>query len=132
MNITICIKEKKLQKSIQDAMKEYIKRLGPYCKICIEFFSSEKELLKIISGKHVICIDDSKVTISSEELADKFNNYSLRGSSSLAYIINHACSSSNEHLSLASISLSSDMKALLLSEQIYRAFRINNNQPYHK
>ena len=132
MNISICIKEKKLQKNIQDAVNEYIKRLCPYCKICIVFFSSEKELLKIVSGKYVICIDDNTDMISSEELADKLNNYSLTGSSSLAYIINYEYSSSNEHLSLASISLSSDMKALLLSEQIYRAYRINNNQPYHK
>lgn len=142
-----------------DACREYEKRLSAYCKLSVTEIAecrlsdnaSEKEVLRAldIEGKRILekagksskiiamCIEGKK--LSSVKFADMINCYAINGSSSLVFVVGSSCGLSDTIKEAADIKLSlSDMTfphqlfKVILLEQLYRGFQINNKGKYHK
>ncbi|MCI8336258.1 MAG: 23S rRNA (pseudouridine(1915)-N(3))-methyltransferase RlmH [Peptococcaceae bacterium] len=149
------IKEKYLQQGID----EYVKRLGPYTKLQIlevpdepvgENLSAasleiaknkegEKILSKIPPDSFVIVLDSRGKNLSSTELSEKLDNLAVGGQSRIVWVIGGSCGCSQAILDRADYLLSfgrqtfpHQLMRMILLEQIYRAFRISRNEPYHK
>ena len=149
------IKEKYLKLGIE----EFSKRLSKYCKLDIievndekapeNLSSKEMNIVKDKEGKSILskikqtqyvvalAIDGDK--LSSEKFAKKLDKLSLECNSHICFVIGGSLGLSDEVLSRADMKMSfSDMTfphqmmRLILLEQIYRCFRINNHEPYHK
>ncbi len=134
MKISIVQSEKKILPFYQKAAMEYDKRLSRYCKMDTPSSISKKQQEKQdCLPIHVIC---NSPTISSEEFAIHLSDYTIQGYSHLIFLLDKSMScqipSSCETFSLCEGSLSYDLACVLLREQIYRCFRILNNEPYHK
>lgn len=159
MNITVISVGKLKEKYLKLGIDEFTKRLSKYSKLelielddekCPENLSEkdmlivkEKEGKKILSkiknNSYVItlCIDGKN--LSSEELADKISKTAVSGKSHITFIIGGSLGLCDEvikradyKLSFSKMTFPHQMMKLILLEQIYRAFRINNNEPYHK
>ena len=152
MNITvICVGGIK-EKFFKDACAEYIKRLSRFGKISIlevdECHTSgnqdkEKEGVLILkrmnssSLKVAVCVEGKKV--SSEGLADMVKDAGVGGKSEITFIIGGSEGLSDEVKKAADLKISfSDMTfphqlmRVILLEQVYRAFKINAGEKYHK
>ena len=159
MRITIICVGKVKEKFYVEAIKEYSKRLGRYCKLDIIEVADEKtpaaasdneiNLVKDKEGERMkryisedayviaLAIDGTKLT--SEKYAEYISNLGIRGVSHIQFIIGGSLGISNDILKKADMKLSfSDMTfphqlmRVILLEQIYRGYRIINNEPYHK
>jgi 23S rRNA (pseudouridine1915-N3)-methyltransferase len=127
----VFIPKKTLKGFFLEAIKEYEKRLMPYCSSSVIYFSTKDDLLKKLPDAYQINIETGSDTIDSLCFAGKISDFGNRGISDIIYIINSPIKT-NETLNLSSLDLSEGMLATLLYEQIYRAYRILNNKPYHK
>lgn len=159
MQIKIIAVGKLKERYLKDAADEYLKRLSAYCKIEIAEVSEEKisdnpskseedmvrqkegqRIVKAIAERdYVIALDISGKQLSSEELAEKIQDLALYGNSSIALIIGGSIGLSQEvlkrsdfHLSFSKMTFPHQLMRIILLEQIYRAFKINAGQPYHK
>lgn len=159
MKITILSVGKIKEKFFIDAVNEYKKRLSKFCTIIEEvvqderadegFSDKEIEQVKIIEGQKilkkikdnsyaiVLCIEGNQ--LSSTELADKIRNLAINGSSDICFVIGGSNGLSDDVLKRADMKLSFSKMTfpyqlfkVLLLEQIYRAFKINANESYHK
>ena len=145
----VCVGKIK-EKFLSLAISEYLKRLSKYTKIDIVQIpdeanaekalkvEGEKILSKIRDDEYVIALDISGDSISSIEFAKKinnvFNNYSkitfvIGGSYGLSSVVKKR---SNYLLSFSKMTFPHQMFRLILLEQVYRAYKINNNESYHK
>ena len=145
----VCVGKIK-EKFLSLAIAEYLKRLSKYTKIDILQVADEsnaekalkvegeKILSKIHDDEYVIALDISGDNISSIEFAKKvdsvFNNYSkltfvIGGSYGLSSQVKKR---SNYLLSFSKMTFPHQMFRVILLEQIYRAYKINNNESYHK
>ena len=77
--------------------------------------------------------------LSSEQLAQKLESLALEGKSSLAFVIGGSLGLSPEvsgradfKLSFSAMTFPHQMMRVVLLEQIYRSFKINRNETYHK
>lgn len=159
LNIKIIAIGKIKEKFFQEAIKEYIKRLNRFCKLeIIELIeekipdnASKKEeeniknmeceriLSKIKDKDFVICLSPSGKKLSSENFASFINKESINGTNSFVFVIGGSLGISDNALKKANLILSfSDMTfphqlfRIILLEQIYRSFKINSNETYHK
>lgn len=153
----ICVGRLK-EKYWEAACSEYLKRLGGYCKPQIteiretrlpsnpsaaderRVIESEGEdiLSAIDSSEYVIAMDIGGRELSSEELADKLNEISF-SSSRIAFVIGGSLGLSNAvrkradmRLSFGRITLPHQLARVVLLEQLYRGFKINAGETYHK
>jgi 23S rRNA (pseudouridine1915-N3)-methyltransferase len=140
-------------------MDEYTKRLTRYCKLSLvelpdektpdnaslkeEEMIKEKEGEKILSkvndGAYVIALDLKGNLLSSEEFAEHIADCAVRGSSHLVFLIGGSLGLSktvlaraNYKLCFSKMTFPHQLFRVMLLEQIYRGFRINNGEPYHK
>lgn len=112
-----------------EAMKEYKKRLGPYCKI--EFKQSKNPANEIFEKSYVIKIDSKGDSFTSEEFASKIDK--MRSNSDIVILLNETENVNIDYkLSISKMDFPLDIMLVILHEQIYRAFRIITNSPYHK
>lgn len=159
MNINVIGVGKIKEKYLKLGIDEFKKRLSKYCKLDIIELDdekapeklSEKEMIKVKEkeGKKILSkIKDTSYVIalaidgknlSSEELADKMSDLAVRGNSNITFVIGGSLGLSDEVLDRADYKLSfskmtfpHQLMRLILLEQVYRAYRINNNEPYHK
>lgn len=132
MRIKVINKDKVKNKFALEAIKEYDKRLGKYCKIELKTATNvEKE----IKGKsYIIKIDRAGEPISSEQLAAKLSSLGIEGNSHVAIVVDEGFNENKVDflLKLSNMDIGEDLMLTILYEQIYRAYRIINNEPYHK
>ncbi|AGA70875.1 hypothetical protein Desdi_3489 [Desulfitobacterium dichloroeliminans LMG P-21439] len=132
MNFRIYLPNNKIENFYRDAIKEYEKRLGRYCKIQVVRYKSDEQLIKLIPDKaHRLLISVNGEKITSEGLASKISEWGLSGIADIAIIIGTTLPH-DEVLALSSAEMALGLQATVLYEQIYRSYRIINNQPYHK
>lgn len=147
----ICVGKIK-EKFLKDAIDEYSKRISKYTKLeIIEVSDRDKlpindildkegnDILKHINDKeYVVTLEINGNNLSSIELAKKidttFNKYSnivfiIGGSYGLS---NNIKQRSNYALSFSKLTFPHQLFRVMLLEQIYRAYKINNNEIYHK
>lgn len=149
------IKEKYLTMGID----EYKKRLGRYCSLEIIELPDEKtpdnaafavgEAIKKTEGARIlkaikddsycIALDIRGNMLSSEELAKHMEKLFVSGKSHISFIIGGSLGLSEEvlkradyRLSFSKMTFPHQLMRLIFLEQVYRAFRIINNEPYHK
>ena len=133
MNFKIYIVGKKIDGFYQEAIQEYQKRLSRYCKINYSFVKNEEQLAKKISNKtYIINISPSGQEVSSEELAQKINDWAVSGISDITIINSSPKIPTQEHLVISSMEMDPGLMTTIIFEQIYRSYRILNNQAYHK
>ncbi|WP_455543540.1 23S rRNA (pseudouridine(1915)-N(3))-methyltransferase RlmH [Intestinibacter sp.] len=159
MRINIVCVGKIKEKYLKLGIDEFKKRLSKYCKLeIIELEDekapenlSDKEMLmikekegkkilsKIKDNSYVIALAIDGKNLSSEELAEIINKLGVRGISNITFVIGGSLGLSDEVLSRADYKLSfskmtfpHQLMRLILLEQVYRAYRINNGEPYHK
>ncbi len=159
MNITVIALGKLKEKYLTDAISEYSKRISAYGKLQIielspvrlhdnpsqteidNALSKEAEEIKkkIPNNSYVfsLCIEGKEK--SSESFAKALNDATLNGKSNLVFIIGSSFGLSSEIKNLSDFKLSfspmtfpHQLMRVMLLEQIYRAFQINNNGKYHK
>ena len=140
----ICVGKIK-EKYLRDAIIDYMKRLSKYHKVEIleledSTISEEKNrILKCINNKdYVITLDIEGTMLSSIELADKLNKMFINNSN-ICFVIGGSCGldkavkdRSNYSLSFSKLTFPHQLFRVILLEQIYRSFKILNNETYHK
>ena len=159
MNITIISVGKIKEKFLKAAIDEYAKRLTRYCKlniievadektpdnasekeeIIIKNKEGEKILKNIKDNTYVVALSLDGKMISSEDLADFMDKSAITGNSNIAFVIGGSLGLSKEVLNRSDFKLCfskmtfpQQLFRVMLLEQIYRGFRINNGEPYHK
>ena len=159
MNISVITVGKLKEKYLKQGIEEYVKRLSAYAKIDIIEIPDEKApetlsememlqvkakegeriLAKISDDTHVIALAIEGKMKSSEELADTIDKLATYGKSKVAFVIGGSLGLSkdvmkraNDTLSFSKMTFPHQLMRLILVEQIYRAFRINRGEPYHK
>lgn len=140
----ICVGKIK-EKYLRDVIEDYTKRISKYHKIeIIELVDSninkeKEELLKVINTKdYNIVMDIDGEEMSSMELANKIDKTFLINSN-ITFIIGGSDGVSedikkmaNYRLSFSRLTFPHQLFRGVLLEQIYRCFKILNNESYHK
>lgn len=147
----ICVGKIK-EKYLNDAIEEYKKRLLKYVKINIievtdidnqsidVILLKEKELIEkyIESKDYVITLEIDGNMLSSLEFARKIDNI-FNTNSNITFIIGGSYGlhsdiklRSNYKLSFSKLTFPHQLFRVILLEQIYRTFKINSNEAYHK
>ena len=105
----------------------------------VKDLEGEKILNKLNEDSYVITFEINGKTPDSVGLAEKIKEITLNGYSHITFIIggslglsDSVISKSNYHLSFSNMTFPHQLMRVILSEQIYRAFKIINNEPYHK
>lgn len=147
----ICLGKVK-EKYLQDGIDEYIKRISKYTQVKIIELEDEgikddkvalkkekEKILKYLNTKdYIIALDISGKEMTSLEFADKIDK-TLIINSDITFIIGGSYgldeeikSLSNYRLSFSKMTFPHQLFRLILLEQIYRAYKINHNEEYHK
>lgn len=159
MHISVIAVGKIKEKYLKEGIEEYSKRLGRYCKFDIyevpdekapESLSKKEEqmvkdregegLIKYLSDsayKIALCIDGKNM--SSVELSSYVQKLQVDGVSSIQFVIGGSLGLSDAVVSKCDMKLSfskmtfpHQLMRLILLEQVYRCFKIMNNETYHK
>ena len=146
MKITLVTVGKLKEKFLVDGVNEYLKRIKNFCKIEIREIAEcrtvedegKKLLAQIPRESFLIVLDVAGVELTSEELAEKISALTLRGVVNITFLIGGAFGLSDAvrqvadfRLSLSRMTFTHQLARLIVVEQIYRAFKINRNEPYH-
>lgn len=147
----ICVGKIK-EKYLDEGIKEYLKRLSKYTKVEIielpDYDFDNKQLvldkekdniMKNINSKdYIITMEIEGNQLSSEELSKKIDNIYLNNPN-ITFIIGGSYGIhddvkklSNYKLSFSKLTFPHQLFRLFLLEQIYRAYKIKNNESYHK
>ena len=159
MKITILCVGKIKEKFYKDAIEEYSKRLSKYCKLEIievsdektpdkaselsETQIKEKESLRMIQklkdDAYIFTLEIEGKKFSSESFSKELDTLAIKGKSHICSIIvgslglhKSITDLSNQSISFYNMTFSHQWLRLILCEQIYRALRIKNGEPYHK
>ena len=149
MNVSIVCIGKLKEKYWQDAAAEYSKRLSRFCRLSVTELpesrtdSSEEESKEILSrlpkGAFVIALDVKGTRLSSEAFAKKISDLALGGHSDICFVIGGSNGfdgsvreAADLRLSFSDFTFPHQLMRVVLLEQIYRAFKINSNEKYHK
>ena len=146
------------EKYLAEGIREFVKRLGPFCRLEIlevdeermpdapsqaekeKALAAEGERLlkKVPASSYLIVLDVAGQSISSEELAQKIASLGTAGQGDVTFIIGGAfglspavVAAARERLSFSRMTFTHQMIRLLLAEQIYRAFKITRGEKYH-
>ena len=144
---------------LKQGINEYLKRIKPYSQIeiievndepvCDNPNESEITKVKDLEGEKVlkllkpqdylISLDLNKKQFTSPEFAKYLEDKFVLGGSNLTFVIGGSYGLSdalkkraNDSFSLSNMTFLHQMTRLILLEQIYRAFKINRNETYHK
>ena len=159
MKIKVVTVGKLKEKYLKDGIAEYSKRISRFAKLeMIELAdektpdrASESENQKIleIEGQRilskvgdrdfVIVLAIEGKTLSSEEFSKRLEEASIKGFSTLTFIIGGSLGlaqdvtkRANLSVSFGRLTLPHQLMRLVLVEQIYRSFTIQQGSPYHK
>ena len=137
---------------LKEAIQEYKKRLSKYTNIEIievkdeglvepskAIILEEEKILKNINNKEcIITLEIEGKEITSEEFAQSLEKIQIENSN-ITFVIGGSYglsekikNMSNYHLSFSKMTFPHQLFRVILLEQIYRAFKINNNESYHK
>ena len=156
MNIKIIAVGKIKEQYLKDAIKEYEKRLTPFCGFSVVEVTAEQilddglaqkymeiEAQRIMqyikSESYVITLEIKGKKLTSEAFAEKVKEITNEGIKELIFVIGGAngldkslSGRADFKLSFSDMTFTHQMVRLILTEQIYRAFKINSNESYHR
>ena len=158
LNINIICVGKLKEKYLKDAVYEYSKRLSKYCELNIIEIQDERipdkineaiineiknnEAEKIVSNikndSYVICLDLSGKEMDSIEFSKKIETITINGYSSITFVIGGSLgigekvlNVSKEKICFSKMTFPHQLFRIFLLEQIFRGFKISNNEKYH-
>ncbi|MBR3881708.1 MAG: 23S rRNA (pseudouridine(1915)-N(3))-methyltransferase RlmH [Clostridia bacterium] len=158
MGINIICVGKLKEKYLKDAIDEYSKRLSKYCNLNIIEIQDEKlpgkvndsiakdikqkECTKILNAikkdSYVMALDLRGKQFTSEEFSKKIDEVPVKGFSNITFIIGgtlglteEVLNSANEFISFSKMTFPHQLIRVFLLEQVFRAFKISNNETYH-
>ena len=143
LNVNIVCVGKLKEKYWRDAVCEYSKRLSRFCRLTVfeaEESDPQKEMPVILKNCRgyviALCVEGEQMT--SEKLAQTVEKVAF-SNSSITFVIGSSTgladgvkSAADLKLSFSKMTFPHQMMRVVLLEQIYRAFTINNNIKYHK
>lgn len=133
MKFNIYILQKKAEPLYKKAMDEYLKRLQAYGNVKVHYVKNEKQAQKTEKAAAVnYRIVPDRYSLTSPELAERIQEMSVGGVTGVNFFIGDFPEEDKEAFSLSSFTMNQSLTAVVLLEQIYRAYRIMNHQPYHK
>ena len=159
MKITILTVGKIKEKYLKDAIAEYAKRLSRYCKLQIVEVEDEKtpdgasaamedQIKEKEAARLSKCLDEEAFLITleiqgkmldSESFSKTMEQICLRGKNHIQFVIGGSLGlhtsiteRSDLALSFSKMTFPHQLMRVILLEQVYRSFRILNNEPYHK
>ncbi len=152
MKINIVAVGKIKEKFYVDALDEYVKRMSRYADFKVVELSeasaskSPQEQIEIESNRllekakgFVVALDPKGEKLTSNALAQKISQKALEGISEISFLIGGSFGldkklkdKSDMLLSFSDMTFPHQLFRVMLAEQIYRAFTIINNTPYHK
>lgn len=159
MKISCIVVGKIKEKYFTDAISEYSKRLSRYCRLEITELQDEKTpdnaspaeeesirnkegeriLAKIKDDAYVVSLAIEGRMLDSVELSRKIEELGIGGRSHITFIIGGSLGLSDAVkkrsdclLSFSRMTFPHQLMRVILLEQIYRSYRIMNNEPYHK
>ena len=159
MKVTIICVGKIKEKFYRDAIEEFEKRLSKYCKLEILEVADEKTpdkasaaeeeqikekeaeriLSKIKDDVYVCTLEIAGKKMTSPGFAQWIERLGVSGKSNITFVIggslglhSSVLDRSNQAISFSDMTFPHQLMRVILCEQIYRAFRIINNEPYHK
>ena len=159
MKITCVVVGKIKEKYFADAIKEYSKCLGRYCKLEIVELADEKtpdgaseaeevairekegeRILKALKDDaYVIALAIEGKMLDSVELSQKIERLGVSGTSHIAFVIGGSLGlapavmkRADYALSFSRMTFPHQLMRVVLLEQLYRSYRIMKNEPYHK
>jgi 23S rRNA (pseudouridine1915-N3)-methyltransferase len=133
MNIQIILIKKQLKPFYQECIDEYKKRLGRFCKINIVFCKSLDDVKKTYcTSNYNIGIKEEMNSISSENLSEKISLYQMSSYKDICIFINIDELVFDESFGITSIAMDNELVAVIVFEQIYRAYKIIHKEAYHK
>ena len=149
----------KIKDFYKSGCDEYIKRLANYCKIEVieckdeaisdnpndseitkaKDIEGDRVLKQLKPGEYLIGLDLNKKEMDSIEFSKYLMQKLEQGGSNISFAIGGSYGLSdklkarlNDSFSISKFTFLHQMSRLILLEQIYRAFKINNNETYHK
>ena len=158
LNINIVCVGKIKENYLKEAIAEYSKRLSRFCNLNIRELQDEKlpeklnnsvineiknkECAKMIQAikkdSYVICLDLKGKEFASEEFSKKLETIALNFNSSITFVIGGTLGLNEEILSMSSekvcfskMTFPHQLIRVFLLEQLFRAFKISNNETYH-
>ena len=147
------------ENSVRDLLAEYEKRLSRFCDISMieiedeqELSDSKKDIDRVVniesdkilqkldkSNDYKLLLDITGKELSSIELADKISNIINVMSKNLTFIIGGSNGVNDDlknkvdfRLSFSKLTFPHQLFRVIVLEQIYRSFKIINNEKYHK
>ena len=140
----------------KDACAEYLKRLRPYAEVSVVELTDvdparaggeeaavlregEAVLRTLQPGERVILLDINGKEVTSPGMAYTLEDLPLEGVNDIAFVIGGSCGVSkavreraDSRWSFGRITLPHNLARVVLLEQLYRAFKIQRGEPYHK
>ncbi|MCQ6563456.1 23S rRNA (pseudouridine(1915)-N(3))-methyltransferase RlmH [Paenibacillus mendelii] len=159
MQIQVVCVGKLKEKYWSDGVAEYVKRLSAYARLDIRELPDEKtpdsmspaeeEQVRTREGErilaalkpdaHVVALAIEGEMWTSEQLAAHLDKQAVYGGGAVAFVIGGSLglspavlSRADKKLSFGRMTYPHQLMRVLLLEQVYRAFRINRGEPYHK
>ncbi len=159
MKITIIAVGKVKEKFYRDALAEYGKRLGKYCRLevvevedektpdkageALELQIKEKEAQRILKyvkqDAYLITLEIEGRKMDSVSFAKKLEKLATYGTSHIQFVIGGSLglhdmvsARADEKISFSDMTFPHQLMRILLEEQIYRGYRIICGEPYHK
>lgn len=159
MKITVITVGKIKEKFFREAVSEYRKRLSRYCSLEIREAEDEhapdgisdaqrEQILKkegerieklLPAGAYIVTLEIEGREFTSEAFAQEISDLGVRGQSHIVFVIGGSFGIHNTIKKRADLAVSfskmtfpHQLMRVILLEQLYRAFRIINREPYHK
>lgn len=156
MKIKVVALGKIKEKFLKDGIAEFLKRLTPYANVEIVELNpieikdenltlkvleqeGERILAQIKPNSYVITLEIGGIIFSSEQFSQKLEEIANQGHNEIIFIIGSSCGISQVvsaradlKLSLSKMTFLHQFARLILIEQIYRAFKIQKGETYHK
>ncbi len=157
MRLTIVAVGQKVPDWAQTAYADYAKRFPPELKVELKAVKTEPRASKTLDtllaaekvriegvisamarGTHIVALDERGTAVTTVALAERLKAWQLSGDD-VAIVIGGPDGldagfkkSAHERLRLSDLTLPHAMVRVLLIEQLYRAWSININHPYHR
>jgi 23S rRNA (pseudouridine1915-N3)-methyltransferase len=159
LTINILCVGKIKEQYLKDAIAEYSKRLSKYCNLQIievadekvpdalsenvvnniKNLEAKKMLDRIKKESYIICLDLKGKEYSSEDFSSKIENIAVQGNSSITFVIGgtlgigeELLNKSQEKICFSKMTFPHQLIRVFLLEQLFRAFKISNNETYHR
>lgn len=153
MKVEIWAIGKLKQRELSSSIDQYLKRMRKYQPVILDEIlvktrstnpdilrkaEAEKILSKLSDGAFLLLMDETGKRFNSVEFADFIQKFLMQPTSRLVFLIGGAYGfdqsiyhRAQEKISLSPMTFPHDLARLVTVEQLYRAFSILNNSPYH-